>query len=299
MTAPSQPKQRLRGHTGIRVGSILAIVGVLALIAGIIVIATQSLSKVNGFQRISFSQRTGTVTFDKPGGYVAYYEAPGVDNSITRVPPILVEMRNHNTHQAVPMVPYGNNSNGKLDKLTYNYNGHNGVAFRQFQIHTAGAYDVLVQAGIGADQRGDIAFGPSIETGTLVGAGLAVIGALLLIAGLIVLVVGLVRRSKHKKELARYGQGYPPPPGYPQPGYGQQGYPQQAYPQQGYPQQGYPQQGYPQQGYPQQGYPQQGYPQQGYPPPGQPQQPPQGSPPEPPAEPPSSGPSNPWPPSDK
>ncbi|HEY2299332.1 MAG TPA: hypothetical protein VGH43_16475 [Jatrophihabitans sp.] len=295
MTAPSQPKQRLRGHTGIRVGSILAIVGVLALIAGIIVIATQSLSKVNGFQRISFTQQRGTITFSKPGGYVAYYEAPRVNSSITQVPQIGVAMRNHNTHQAVTMVPYGNNPSGKLDKLTYNYSGHNGVAFRQFQIHTAGAYDVVVGAGAGADkQRGDIAFGPSIETGTLVGAGLAVIGALLLIAGLIVLIVGLVRRSKHKKELAHYGQGYPPPPGYPQ-----QGYPQQGYPQQGYPPPGYPHQGYGQQGYPPQGYGQPGSGAQGYPPPGQPQQPPQGSPPEPPAEPPSSGPSNPWPPSDK
>ena len=89
MTAANQPKTRLRGHTGIRVGSILAIVGLLALIAGVIVIATQSLSKVNNFQRVSFSQQTGTITFSKPGGYVAYYEAPGVNSSISRVPPIL------------------------------------------------------------------------------------------------------------------------------------------------------------------------------------------------------------------
>ena len=299
MTAAKQPKQRLRGHTGIRVGSILAIVGVLALIAGIIVIATQSFSKVNGFQRVSFAQQTGTISFSKAGDYVAYYEAPGVNNDITRVPAILLEMRSHSTHQSVTLVPYGNNASGKLDKLTYNYNGHNGVAFRQFHIATAGAYDVAVRGGPGADQSGDIAFGPSIETGTLVGAGLAVVGVLLIIAGLIVLIVGLVRRSRHKKELAQYGYGYPAPPGYPQQGYGQPGYPPPGQPQQGYGQQpGYPPRGYPQQGSGQQGYGQPGYGAPGYPPPGSQPPPPQSPPSSPPQAPPS-GSSDPWPPKDE
>jgi hypothetical protein len=239
----------------------LSIVGVVVLAIGIGVIATQSYSKVDGFQRVSFAQRTGSVTFGSAGDYVAYYEARGVDNSITTVPAILLELRNHQSGDVVTLVPYGNNPSGKLDKLTYNYNGHNGVAYREFHIATTGAYDVLVRGGAGVDQSGDVAFGQSIQTGTLLGGGLVLVGILLLVAGLIVLIVGLVRRRGHKNELLRYaygGPGYPPPPGYG--------------------------------GYPPQGYPPPGYAPPGYAPPGQPQQPPtslqKNDPPD-----------NPWPPS--
>ncbi len=265
---PPSGKVKLRGHTGIRVGAILSIVGLVLLIVGIVVIVTQSFSKVDGFQRISFRQQTGTVHFTSAGGYIAYYEAPGVTSNITFVPGIELAMRNKATGAPVAFVPYGNNADGKLDRLTYDYHDHHGVAYRQFHINTPGTYEVAIRGSSGVDQNGDVAFGTSIAKGTVVGAGATAIGVLLLIAGLIVLLVGLLRRRGHKKQLAHYG-GYPPQSGYPQQGYPAPGYPQQGYPQQGYPQQGYPQQGYPQQGYPQQGYPQQGYPQPQPPPGGQ------------------------------
>ena len=269
---PPSGKVKLRGHTGIRVGAILSIVGLVLLIVGIVVIVTQSFSKVDGFQRISFREQTGTVNFSSAGGYIAYYEAPGVSSSITFVPGIQLAMRNKATGAAVDFVPYGNNADGKLDRLTYDYHDHHGVAYRQFHINTPGTYEVAIRGSSGVDPNGDVAFGKSIAKGTALGAGATAIGVLLLIAGLIVLLVGVLRRRGHKKQLAQYG-GYPPQPGYPQQHYPQPGYPQQQYPQQQYPQQQYPQQQYPQQQYPQQGYPQQ-YPQQGYPPPPAEQEPP-------------------------
>lgn len=245
---PGGGKARLRGHTGIRVGAILSIVGVLVLIAGIVILATQSFSKVDSFQRISFRQQTGTVTFSSAGGYLAYYEAPSVTSSISFVPGIELAMRNKATGAAVDFVPYGNNANGKLDRLTYDYHGHHGVAYRQFHIPTPGAYEVAVRGSSGVDPNGDVAFGKSIATGTALGAGTTVIGVLLLIAGLIVLIVGLVRRSRHKKQLAQYG--YPPAPNYPPPGYGPPGYPPPGYPPPGYPPQNYPPPGSPPPGSP-------------------------------------------------
>jgi hypothetical protein len=274
--APARPG-RLRGHTGIRVGAILAIVGLVALIVGIVVLATQSLSKVNDFQRVSFAQGSGSITFNKTGDYVAYYEAPDVTSSIKVVPAFRLLLVNHATRAPVSLVPYGNNANGKIDKLTYNYNGHKGVAVVEYHIGSPGQYDVALQPSSDVAPSAKIAFGQSIEKGTIVGGLLAGVGFLVLLAGVIVLVIGLVRRRGHKKQLATasgYG-AYPPP-------YGQQGYPQQGYPQQGYPQQGYQPQGYGQQGYPPPGYGQQGpptgYPLPGYgqqqPPPGEWQQPP-------------------------
>jgi hypothetical protein len=300
MTAPAPKRPRLRGHTAIRVGAILAAAGLAVLIAGIIVIATQTLSKVDSFQRVSFRAGTGVVSFTRTGNYVAYYEAPSVTSSISEVPGIEVALRNQASGADVQLQRYGNNPNGKIDRLTYSYHGHHGVAVLQFHIDTPGKYDAAVRASSAADPNGDIAFGPSIKTGTIVGGGLSALGALLLLAGVIVLIVGLVRRRNHKKELQTL-YGAQPVPGYPPSGYPPQGgYPPQ---QGGYP----PQQG----GYspaypppaPPPGYTPPGYPPPSYPAPSGPPSsgPPSSGPPS--SGPPSSGsqpseppPSEPWPP---
>jgi hypothetical protein len=257
------------------VGAILGIVGLVALVIGIVILATQSLSKVNGFQRVSFAQGRGSVTFDKTGDYVAYYEAPNVSSSISVVPAFRLALVNSTTGTPVNLIRYGNNANGKLDKLTYDYNGHKGVAVVEYHIGTAGRYDVALQAGSDVAPSADVAFGQSIEKGTIVGGLLAGVGFLILLAGIIVLIVGLVRRRGHKKQLAAASYGYggysPQPygqPGYPPPGYGQPG------PPPGYGQPG-PPPGYPPAGYAPPGQPQPEQQQPGQPPaPGQWQGPP-------------------------
>jgi uncharacterized membrane protein len=228
---------RLRGHTGIRVGIVLAAVGLLITIVGIVLLVTQSFSKVDGFQRVSFAQSSGSVTFGKAGDYVAYYEAPGVTSDIGYVPGVAIELRSAATGADVELVRYGNNANGELDRLTYSYGGHHGVAYRQFHISAPGRYQVTVRPGTGADPSGDVAFGTSIARGTVLGAAATVVGVLLLIAGVIVLIVGVARRHGHKKQLQRYGYPpmYPPsihpPPGFAgRPGYPPPGYPPSAYP---------------------------------------------------------------------
>lgn len=227
MTYPSPQKTRLRGHTGIRVGIILAAAGLIILIVGIVLLATQSLGKINGFQRVSFAEGTGELTFDSTGGYTAYYEAPTA--SLT-TPTVEVAMRDKATGALVALTQYGQNGDSTT-RLTYDYDGRHGVAVLQFHIDAAGTYQVAVR-GSGIDPNADMAFGRSIGSGLVGGASAMVVGVLLLIAGVIVLVVGLVRRHGHKNQLRQYGM---PPPGYPAPGYPAPGYPPPGYPPPGYP----------------------------------------------------------------
>lgn len=232
-------KPRLRGRIPLRLALIFGVVGIaLAVVGGVIGIKA-GLSKVNDFQRVNLAQGTGTLTF-KPGGYIAYYEAPGFDTSGNKVPLVDVAMQNKSTGTEVSGRLYGNNGNGKVNRLTYDYNGHHGAAMYEFTIKSAGKYLVQVDKGqSGAASDADVAFGKSIAKNLAVGAIVLIVGVILIVAALILLIVGLVKRSRHKKELANAGAyGYPPPPGYAPPqayGQGYQGYPPP--PQQGWQQQ--------------------------------------------------------------
>lgn len=271
-------KPRLRGHTGIRVGAILSLIGLGLLIAGIVVIAAGSLGKVNDFQRVRIADGTGSVHFSSSGGYVAYYEASDVtDSDNQRIPLVRVQLTSPSGTKMTLSTLYGGNTNGTIKKLTYSYNGHHGAALYQFHIDEAGTYQVQV-AALNTPPDATIAFGTSIATGTFLGAALAGFGVLLLVAGLIVLIVGLVRRRNHKNQLlTATGYGAVPPPNYP-PG----GYPgPYAGPYPGYPPQ---QPGPPPSAYPPPGYAQPQPPDQAWQPPTSLDKPPQQD--------------NPWPPKD-
>jgi hypothetical protein len=275
MSYPTAPppgptgKPRLRGRTPLRLAIILLVLGVAGLIVGGIVAVNGTLKKVDNFPRIEVPTASGQVSHRSvtlgTGGYVAYYES--ADATSKRIPSIPVTYQIGSSAPVRLTTPYGGHAGQNAVKsLTYDYNGHKGVALWQFTVSRAGLYTFVVGASALADSDAHIAIGRSIGKSTAVGASLIAVGVLLLIAGIVLLIVGLVKRSRHKNELAAVGSGgYPPPPGYPG-----QGYPQPGYPQQGYPQQGYPQQNYPQQNYPQPGQPGSGQP--GYPPP-----PPQGN----------------------
>jgi uncharacterized membrane protein len=264
---------RVRGRRPIQVGAILAILGVVVLVVGVVVLGTKSFSKVNGFQRVSVADGSGTITFHSTGGYVAYYEAPSVSQDAKTVPLIGIQLTNVATGTSMILhTPYGGSSTDKVKRLSYSYNGHHGLAMWQFHISQTGKYHVLIDPNSLAAPNSDVAFGRSIAAGTVIGAGLTLLGILLLIAGLIVLTVGLVKRRRSKREIAVLAGGGPypggPPYAYGQPQYGQPQYGQ--YGQYGQP--GQPQYGQPQYGQP--GQPQYGQPQYGQP--GQPGQPPSG-----------------------
>jgi hypothetical protein len=217
--------------------------GAIALIiAGAVVVATKSLGKVNGFHRVSFTSASGTVALNGTGKWVGYYEASNVDSSISRIPGFHVAMTSP-SGQNVDLQTYGNRSDGKVKKFTYDYNGHKGAAAFQFTADEKGTYTVQLAAVDVLPAGADVAIGRDIEGGTVAGGVIVIIGILVLIAAVVLLIVGYVKRSRHKGELRAgafyggpppgygsppiYGGGPPPgysapPPGYsaPPPGYG-------------------------------------------------------------------------------
>ena len=75
VTAGPGGKPRLRGRTPLRLALIFGVLGVALFVVGGVVLATNSLGKVNDFERVS-SVGTGTVHLNRTGNYVGYYEAP-------------------------------------------------------------------------------------------------------------------------------------------------------------------------------------------------------------------------------
>ena len=214
---PPQRPAHLRGRKPLIVSIFLGVAGLALLIVGAVVVGTQSLGKVNDFQRVSVSAGTGTVTFSGTGGYVAYYEAPNYDTGSKQVPIVRVRLTAPSGQQMILQTPYGNRSDNKVKSLTYDYNGHHGAALWQFHISETGRYRVDLAAPPGAAPGADMAFGRSIAAGTVVGAILVALGILLLVAAIVLLIIGLVKRGRHKAELrtAAYYGGPPPPPGGP------------------------------------------------------------------------------------
>lgn len=225
---PAQRPAHLRGRRPLQVSAFLGIPGLVLLIVGIVLIATQSLGKVNSFQRVGVAAGSGTVTFSGTGGYLAYYESPDLNTNGNQVPVVQVRLTAPSGTQTVLSTPYGNRSDNKVKSLTYDYNGHHGAALWQFHISETGKYRVELAAGSLSSPRADMAFGRSIAKGTVAGGALIALGILLLIAAVVLLIVGLVKRSRNKREL-RNGAYYggPPPPGAPWPAAAGPGYPPQ------------------------------------------------------------------------
>jgi hypothetical protein len=199
----------------------LAVAIVLFVIGGV-VLAKKSFGQVNGFHRVSFATQGGVVQLSGTGKWIGYYEAPNVTNSITRIPDFRVGVQGP-SGQSIPVQHYGNSTNGKIQKLVYNYNNHNGAAAFQFTAPTAGRYQIRLVRGPTIPGNADVAIGRDILGGTVAGALLIVGGVIAIVVAVVLIIVGLVKRSRHKRELRTAGSGYGGPPpayGYPPPGQG-------------------------------------------------------------------------------
>jgi hypothetical protein len=233
--APQSPPDAgpLRGRTPRRLGWIFLALAIILFVIGAIVVAKKSYSEVKTFQRVSIADGSGSVNVDRTGKWVIYYEASNVNSSFKRIPDITVLVTT--SSKPVQLSTYGKRKDGKVDRLTYDYNGHKGAAAAEFQASDKGTYQVQVRANETLPSGADLAFGKDIKGGTVAGGALIVGGVVCLIVAIVLLIVGFVKRARHKSErqaaMSGYGQpaygapgGYPPPP----PGYGPpQGYPQQ------------------------------------------------------------------------
>src|SRR4051794_29584277 len=247
----------LRGRVPRRLGWIFLALAVVLFVVGGVVIAKKSLGKVNDFHRVSISGGGGTVTLDGTGKWIGYYEASNISSGTNRVPNFLVLVTGPGGSK-VNLQKYGNRSDGKINKLTYDYNGHHGIAAFQFNAAEKGDYRIRLQAAERLPSDAGVAIGRDIAKGTVAGALLIIAGVLSLIAAIVLLIVGYVKRSRDKKARQQaqmyggYGQpAFGAPGGYPPPGYGQPAHGQPAYgqpPAPGQPAQGQPPYGQPPQG---------------------------------------------------
>jgi hypothetical protein len=229
---PPEGQPKLRGRSAVRVGAILTGLAVVLIIVGAVVVSTRSLSKVDNFQRIKVSDGSGTLHFDHPGGYVAYYESDTVTNSTRAVPLIPVRLTDPAGTSKILTTKYGDRADGKIKLLHYDYHGHQGLAMWQFHIDTPGTYQVELGANTRAAPDAVVAFGESIAAGVAVAGGLIGLGVALLIAGVITLIVGLVRRSRHKTQLATAAPYPAAAGGWPQPQWPPQPWSQEQWPPQ-------------------------------------------------------------------
>lgn len=214
------PQGPLRGRTPRRLGWIFLALAIALFIAGGIVLATKSFSEVNKFQRVAVPTQNSTVTFNRTGKWVAYYEASNVHSGIDSVPAVRVAIESPSGQVRELTTLYGNRSDRKVKIFTYDYNNHRGVALYQFNISETGTYHVATQPGPAAAADAKIAFGKDISGGTIAGGLIVVGGVVALIVAIVLLIVGYVKRSRHKREL-QSGQFGGPPPGYgPPAGYG-------------------------------------------------------------------------------
>ena len=231
----------LRGRIPRLLGWIFLGVAIVLFVGGGVVIATKSYGAVKDFQRITIASGGGTVNLDRTGKWVIYYEASNVNSDFKRIPNLTVAVAGQSG--PVQLSSYGKRSDGKVDRVTYDYNGHKGAAAAEFQVTQKGTYQVRVQPGESLPSGAKLAFGKDIKGGTIAGGALIGAGFLFLVAAAVLLIVGFVKRARHKKERQAFGGycqpayggapgGYPPPP-YCQP-YGQQPYGQAPYGEQPY-----------------------------------------------------------------
>lgn len=214
---PVQPAH-LRGRKPLWAALITFVIAVVLFVAGGIVVGTKSLGKVSDFQRVAVSSGGGTVTLNGTGKWIGYYEADDVSSSIGRIPGLRVTMTSP-SGQDVMLQSYGNRTDGKVKKFTYDYRGHKGAAAFQFNVSESGTYQLRLEAVDPLPSDAKIAIGRDIVGGAVAGGVLIIGGVLFIVAAIALLIVGLVKRSRHKSELAAsaYFGVYPPQPWAQQP----------------------------------------------------------------------------------
>lgn len=219
---------------GYAIAAVLVAIGAIGGIV-LIVVGALAVASVNpsDFPRAR-ANHSLKIDFEHAGGYVAYYEAPEVGNSIdsdVEVPSFSLTITAPD-HAKVATQAY-------TSSLTYNRGGHHGIAAKTFHIDHAGIYTFKVGSlPGGSDAR--VAFGKSTAGATVGGAALVIAGifggGFLVLVGLIVLLITFIRRRNSANRLMAaptnyeapaYGApayGAPaatqPPPGPPGPSYG-------------------------------------------------------------------------------
>ena len=186
------------------VGGVLALLGLAGgLVIGILGVA-RVLDEPEDFQRVD-APGEGSVTFDEPGGYVLYLEAPGHVTPTGRLATDDVALTPDRPNGLpLQMQPYDS-------RLTYEHGNRAGKADLTFEVTEPGRYRLEVAEV--PDQVTTVAVGESFASGLAIPIllGLAVGAGGLLIGGAVMLSTGIRRgRVKRDRRLRAWPQGQPP-----------------------------------------------------------------------------------------
>jgi hypothetical protein len=192
---PGQPPIIAAGRSRVRPGRIWYLVPVLLILGGIawVVFGFVSLSsKVDSFARVPLPAG-GTITLNRGGGFVVYYEGPGANSG--QIPSFIVRIR-----PAAPPAAFGHlQSYGS--SINYAIGAHQGRAVLTLQVVHPGRF-LVKPSGAGAATVGsDLAFGQSIA-GSIVGIVLPTLGLVFLgiASGILLFVIRLTRTRRARAQ---------------------------------------------------------------------------------------------------
>jgi hypothetical protein len=171
------------GFVGLAVPGVLIVLGAVGFV-----------DRVDGFQRVdvpgSAEVRLGA------GGYVLYYEAPGLDSESggTSVPPLDITLRSP-TGEVLPLSDYDGG-------FTYSIGSHDGRAIGTVQVNDPGTYRLTVAERPGS--AGVVAVGRGMGR-WIVGLVLAAVLSFFLFfaAATVIAVLTAVRRGRSKRGFQR------------------------------------------------------------------------------------------------
>jgi hypothetical protein len=178
----------------VRPGRIWYLAAVLLFLGGVawLVVGFVSLSsKVDAFQRVPLPGG-GTVTLNRSGGYVVYYEGPGANSG--QIPSFNVRIA-----PAAPPAEVGG-LRSYTASVTYTIGVHQGRAVLTLQVVHPGKF--LVQPSAASAAAGsDLAFGSSVAGG-IVGTVLVSIGLIFLgiIAAVVLFIIRLTRTRRARAQ---------------------------------------------------------------------------------------------------
>src|SRR5690349_23392834 len=171
--------------------------------------------QIDTFQRVKVPGRS-EVTFTSAGGYLLYFEGPGMNRGRTGIVRVLLQSESDGSH--VPI-------SSKHLSERYNIGGHSGQAVASFTITKPGRY-LLTDGQATSPAPTDIAVGKGIGAAVVRPVLLIVFGALAFAGGLVLLILTTLRRRMRRRAQAWMGQqpqyspmsyGQQPPPGGPMP----------------------------------------------------------------------------------